>query len=79
MVKQSFRGLLLTLALAVAAPLAGLAADVCQSPTFRISQGSPFQLRPTAGVNSQPTALAAGTYVARPGRNPAAAATSPSC
>jgi FG-GAP-like repeat len=51
-------------------PAAGLAADVCQSPTFRIAQGSPFQLRPTAGVDSQPTALAAGTYVARPGAQP---------
>ena len=46
--------------------LAALAADVCQNPTFRFAQGSPFKLR-RAGVDSQPTALAAGTYLARPG------------
>jgi hypothetical protein len=67
MAKQPFRGLLLTLMLAVAAPLAALAANVCQNPTFRFSQGSPFKLQPAPGVDSQPTALAAGTYVVRAG------------
>jgi hypothetical protein len=47
--------------------LAALAADVCQNPSFRFAQGSPFKLQPKAGVDSQPTALAAGTYVVRPG------------
>jgi hypothetical protein len=49
------------------ATLPVLAADVCQNPTFRFSQGSPFKLQPQTGVDSQPTALAAGTYVVRPG------------
>ena len=55
------------LALAVSAAtlsLAALAADVCQNPSFRLAQGSPFKL---PGVDAQPTALAAGTYLARPG------------
>ena len=47
--------------------IAAFAADVCQNPTFRFAQGSPFKLQPKAGVDSQPTALAAGTYLARPG------------
>ncbi len=48
---------------------AGLAADVCQNPSFRISRGSPLPIRPQ-GLASQPTGLAAGTYVARPGVQP---------
>ncbi len=58
------------LALVVSAatlPFAALAADVCQNPSFRFAQGSPFKLRPKPGVDAQPTALAAGTYVVRPG------------
>jgi hypothetical protein len=59
---------LLALVLSAATlPFTALAADVCQNPTFRFSQGSPFKLQPKPGVDSQPTALAAGTYVARPG------------
>jgi hypothetical protein len=58
------------LALVSFATLPAVAADVCQNPTFRIAQGSPFQLQPTAGVDSQPTALAAGTYVDRQGAQP---------
>jgi hypothetical protein len=59
---------LLALALSAATlPFAALAADVCQNPSFRLAQGSPFKLRPKPGVDAQPTALAAGTYVVRPG------------
>ena len=47
--------------------MAALAANVCQNPTFRFSQGSPFKLQPVSGVDSQPTALTAGTYTVRPG------------
>ena len=71
MVKSRLTMILLVLVLSLATlPAAGLAADVCQSPTFRIAQGSPFQLRPKIEVKSQPTALAAGSYVARPGAQP---------
>jgi hypothetical protein len=63
---------LLALALSSATlPAAGLAADACQNPSFRIAPGSPFQLRPVAGADAaQPAALAAGNYVARPGAQP---------
>src|SRR5262245_58113548 len=52
---------------AATTPFAALAADVCQNPSFRFAQGSPFKLQPKPGVDAQPTALAAGTYLARPG------------
>lgn len=50
-----------------APPSAAVAADVCQNPTFRISQGAP-----SLPQNTQPTALSAGTYIARPGTQPGA-------
>jgi FG-GAP-like repeat len=68
MVKSRLAVTLLALVLSCAAlPFVGLAADVCQNPTFRFAQGSPFKLQPKPGVYAQPTALAAGTYIARPG------------
>jgi hypothetical protein len=59
--------LLALVVLAATLPVVALAADVCQNPTFRFAQGSPFKLQPKTGVESRPTALAAGTYVVRPG------------
>jgi hypothetical protein len=68
MVKYTRAVTLLALVLSAATlPLAALAANVCQNPTFRFSQGSPFKLQAMPGVDSQPTALAAGTYIVRPG------------
>jgi VCBS repeat protein len=39
--------------------------DLCANPTFRIPDGSPFQVRPKPGIGFDPTALTAGTYIAR--------------
>ena len=70
MVKYPRAVTLLALVLSAATlPMAALAANVCQNPTFRLSHGSPFTLEPMPGVGAQPTALAAGTYVVRPNRS----------
>jgi hypothetical protein len=71
MSKFRFAVALLSLSLSSAMlPSAANADNVCQNPSFRIGQGSPFKVRPQAGLEAQPTALAAGTYLVRPGAQP---------
>jgi len=69
MSKFRFAVALLSLSLS-SAMLPANADNVCQNPSFRIGQGSPFPIHVQQGLNANPTALAAGTYIVRPGAHP---------